>query len=129
MTSPLIIALDLDPKSALSLAKSLSPNDCKLKIGHQLFTAAGPNLIRELQELGFKIFLDLKYHDIPNTVSSAVSAAIDLEVWMLNIHASGGPEMIKAAVTAKEKFKNTETILLGVTILTSLDNACHYFGN
>ena len=123
MTNPLIIALDLSPESALSLAKSLSPNDCQLKVGHQLFTAAGPNLIRELQELGFKIFLDLKYHDIPNTVFSAVSAAINLDVWMLNVHASGGPEMIKAAVAAKEKSKNTEIKLLGGTILTSLDEA------
>ena len=104
MTSPLIIALDLDLNSAISLTKQLDPKDCQLKIGHQLFTSEGPKCIKRFQEMGFKIFLDLKYHDIPNTVFSAVSSAIDLGVWMINIHSSGGPEMIKAAVKGSGYF-------------------------
>mgnify|MGYP001502281309 CR=1 FL=1 len=123
MTSPLIIALDLDLNSAISLTKQLDPKDCQLKIGHQLFTSEGPKCIKRFQEMGFKIFLDLKYHDIPNTVFSAVSSAIDLGVWMINIHSSGGPEMIKAAVKAREESKQKDTLLLGVTILTSLEDS------
>ena len=123
MSSPIIIALDLDLHSALSLAKQLSPKDCQLKLGHQLFTSEGPNSVKRFQELGFKIFLDLKYHDIPNTIFSAVSSALDLGIWMLNVHASGGLEMINAAVSAREKSKKSSTILLGVTVLTSLDNS------
>ena len=123
MASPIIVALDLDLTSALSLAKQLNPKDCQLKLGHQLFTAEGPNSVKRFQELGFKIFLDLKYHDIPKTIFSAVSSALDLGIWMLNVHASGGLEMINAAVSAREKSKKSSTILLGVTVLTSLDNS------
>ena len=123
MTSPLIVALDLDLDSALSLTKNLNPEDCQLKIGHQLFTSAGPDSIKVFQDLGFKVFLDLKFHDIPNTVFSAVSSAIDLGVWMLNIHASGGSEMIQAAVLAKEESKNKKILIIGVTILTSLNDS------
>jgi len=123
MTSPLIVALDLDLDSALSLTKNLNPQDCQLKIGHQLFTSEGPDSIKIFQDLGFKVFLDLKFHDIPNTVFSAVSSALELGVWMLNIHASGGSEMIQAAVSAKEESKNRETLIIGVTILTSLNDS------
>ena len=121
MGSPLIVALDLDQKSALELAKKINPQDCKVKVGSQLFTSSGPKVIRELKNLGFEIFLDLKFHDIPNTVRKAVETAIEMGVWMLNVHSLGGKEMLKAAYEAKEA-ASFKPILIGVTILTSLDN-------
>jgi len=121
MGSPIIVALDLDQKSALELAKKINPQDCKVKVGSQLFTSSGPKVIRELKNLGFEIFLDLKFHDIPNTVRKSVETAIEMGVWMLNVHSLGGREMLKAAYEAKET-ASKKPILIGVTMLTSLDN-------
>jgi len=121
MGSPIIVALDSDQKSALKLANKIDPQDCKVKVGSQLFTASGPKVIQELKNLGFEIFLDLKFHDIPNTVRKAVETAIEMGVWMLNVHSLGGREMLKAAYEAKET-ASIKPILIGVTMLTSLDN-------
>ena len=121
MSSPIIVALDMDHKSALEFANKIDPQDCRVKIGSQLFTARGPKVVKELKNLGFEIFLDLKFHDIPNTVRKAVETAIEMGVWMLNVHSLGGKEMLKAAYEAKEK-ASIKPILIGVTMLTSLDN-------
>ena len=121
MKSPIIIALDMDIKSALKLAEKIDPAVCKLKVGSQLFTTSGPFVIEKLNDLGFDIFLDLKFHDIPNTVSKSVEAAVKMGVWMLNVHSLGGKEMLNAAYAVIEKSK-IKPLLLGVTILTSLNN-------
>lgn len=119
--SNLIVALDFDsPKAAVELAAQLDPNIVRLKVGKQLFTLAGPDVVRELQDQGFDIFLDLKFHDIPNTVAKAVRAAADLGVWMVNVHASGGTRMMRAA---KEALNDApyQPLLVAVTVLTSMD--------
>ena len=103
MDSPLIIALDLEPNEVLKFVKKIDPSDCQLKIGNQLFTSQGPDIVKRLQDNGFKVFLDLKYHDIPNTVYLAVSSALDLDVWMLNVHATGGEDMLRSAAQAKRE--------------------------
>ena len=90
MISPIIIALDLDYEDSLEFAKKIDPEHCRLKVGSQLFTQKGPQIIEELSALGFDIFLDLKFHDIPNTVASAVEVASEMGVWMLNVHNFGG---------------------------------------
>jgi len=120
MTSQIIVALDLERDLALDLAKSLDPNNCRLKVGSQLFTSAGPRIIEELSTLGFDIFLDLKFHDIPNTVAQSVKAASKLGVWMLNVHTSGGSTMMKAAKEATAGLANPP-LIIGVTMLTSLN--------
>jgi len=122
MSSPLIIALDLNNKEALKLAKKLDSKDCNLKVGSQLFTSGGPEIVLKLKDLGFNIFLDLKFHDIPNTVNQAVRSCLDLGIWMLNVHASGGAEMLRAS-TLPLKDKKQKPILIGVSVLTSLDEA------
>jgi orotidine-5'-phosphate decarboxylase len=119
MTSPIIVALDLEHDLALDLAKSLDPKNCRLKVGSQLFTSAGPRVIEQLSTLGFDIFLDLKFHDIPNTVAQSVKAASNLGVWMLNIHTSGGSTMMKAAKEATAGLVDPP-LIIGVTMLTSL---------
>lgn len=121
VSSPVIVALDypeLGP--ALDLAKSLDPGSCRLKVGKELFTAAGPVLIERLQGLGFELFLDLKFHDIPNTVAGALRSAAAMGVWMVNVHTSGGRRMLEASV---ETFAGLATppVLIGVTVLTSMD--------
>ena len=127
-TDPRIItALDLDdPGQALSLAERLDPELTRLKVGKQLFTLAGPSFVERLQQRGYDVFLDLKFHDIPNTVAGAVAAAASLGVWMVNIHASGGPRMMSAAREAIERMNPSAsdtggTRLIGVTVLTSHD--------
>ena len=120
MTSQIIVALDLERDLALDLAKSLDPNNCRLKVGSQLFTSAGPRIIEELSALGFDIFLDLKFHDIPSTVAQSVKAASNLGVWMLNVHASGGSIMMKAAKEATTGLVDPP-LIIGVTMLTSLN--------
>ena len=120
MTSPIIVALDLEHDLALGLAKSLDPNNCRLKVGSQLFTSAGPKVIEKLSTLGFDIFLDLKFHDIPNTVAQSVKAAANLGVWMLNVHASGGSVMMNAAKEATAELLKPP-LIIGVTMLTSLN--------
>ena len=121
MKSPIIVALDMESKRALELAKKLNPQECKVKVGSQLFTADGPIIIDKLNELGFDIFLDLKFHDIPNTVKKAVEVAIKMGVWMLNVHSLGGKEMLRAACEVVEK-ASIKPLLVGVTVLTSLND-------
>lgn len=117
----IIIALDYSEKDeALSLVDRLSPELCRLKVGKELFTAAGPTLIEQLQHKGFDVFLDLKFHDIPNTVASACRAAAKLGVWMLNVHALGGVNMMRAAREALDK-ESEPPLLIAVTILTSMN--------
>jgi orotidine-5'-phosphate decarboxylase len=116
-----IVALDYpDAASALQLVAGLSPDLCRLKVGKELFTRAGPQLVEELASRGFDVFLDLKFHDIPNTVASACHAAADLGVWMVNVHALGGERMLLAAREGLERAKHTP-LLIAVTILTSMD--------
>lgn len=117
--SPLIIALDFDDKAkAFELVDQLDPSQCRLKVGKESFTRFGPQFVECLQAKGFEIFLDLKFHDIPNTVAKACKAAADLGVWMLNVHALGGKQMMTAAADAIANVPN-KPILIGVTILTS----------
>lgn len=118
--SRVVVSLDYPVgKEALSLCQRLEPESCKLKVGKELFTREGPDLIEKLIKMGFDIFLDLKYHDIPNTVASACRVAADLGVWMLNVHASGGRTMMEAASEAIDKSSN-KPLLIGVTVLTSM---------
>jgi len=121
MKTQLIIALDFPTADmALNFAKQLSPAQCKLKIGFELFVAAGPDLVRQLVDAGFDVFLDLKFHDIPNTVAAACQAAAHLGVWMLNVHAAGGEPMLQAARASLSDFEQPPK-LLAVTVLTSMD--------
>lgn len=116
---PVIVALDFrDAASALAVADKLDPALCRVKVGKELFTSAGPELVGQLGKAGFDVFLDLKYHDIPNTVAGAVSAAADLGVWMVNVHACGGRAMLDAARKALPE--NGDTLLVAVTVLTSM---------
>lgn len=120
--SPVIVALDYaDQASALQMADQLDPALCRVKVGKELFTSTGPALVAALARRGFDVFLDLKFHDIPNTVAAAVSAAADLGVWMVNVHASGGPKMMAAARAALDKFGADAPLLIAVTVLTSMD--------
>ena len=124
MSEPrVIVALDFpEPKEALALAAKLDPARCNLKIGKESFTRGGPELVRNLVRDGFRLFLDLKFHDIPNTVAGACAAAADLGVWMMNVHASGGPQMMEAARRAVGDSVRRPH-LIAVTVLTSLDDA------
>ena len=123
MESPIIVALDFDDQdAALALADGLQPELCRLKVGKELFTRAGPQLLEQLHGRGFQVFLDLKYHDIPNTVAGAIRAASDLGVWMVNVHASGGRRMMEAAREAVSACP-TPPLLIAVTVLTSLSGA------
>jgi orotidine-5'-phosphate decarboxylase len=116
----IIIALDMDDqKKVLSFVKELNPALCRLKVGKELFTLYGPKLVKKLQKQGFSIFLDLKFHDIPNTVYKAVLAACQLNVWMLTIHTAGGSEMMRAARRAVDESVH-KPMLVAVTVLTSL---------
>ncbi|MDE3207951.1 MAG: orotidine-5'-phosphate decarboxylase, partial [Pseudomonadota bacterium] len=117
----LIIALDFhDARTALDFADRLNPDECRLKVGMELYTAAGPELIDTLARRGFDIFLDLKFHDIPNTVAAAVRVATGLGVWMVNVHALGGRRMLEAARDAVET-SGSRTKLVAVTLLTSMN--------
>jgi orotidine-5'-phosphate decarboxylase len=116
-----IVALDYaDAASALKLVRKLDPTSCRLKVGKELFTAAGPRLVEKLVNLGFGVFLDLKFHDIPNTVAKACEAASRLGVWMVNVHASGGEAMMLAAREGVDK-SGHKPFLIAVTVLTSMD--------
>lgn len=122
MIPPVIVALDYpEASAALDLAQRLSPELCRLKVGKQLFTSSGPALVDKLHQLGFDVFLDLKFHDIPNTVAGAVRAAAELGVWMVNVHASGGCRMMEAARGALESCSH-KPLLIGVTVLTSMSD-------
>ena len=116
----IIVAVDSpDFDSALRLVKPLSGEGCVFKVGLQLFTACGPAIVKEIQALGARVFLDLKFHDIPNTAKEAVRSAVALGVDMTTIHLSGGPEMVSESVMAAD---GTKTLVLGVSVLTSLDD-------
>lgn len=118
----IIVALDFpSAEDALLLVKKLNPDLCRLKVGKELFTAAGPQLIEKLTHQGFEVFLDLKFHDIPNTVASACKAAANLGVWMINVHALGGRKMLTAARDAIPH--GSATKLIAVTLLTSMDQS------
>jgi orotidine-5'-phosphate decarboxylase len=120
MSSRVIVALDYaDAQSAMALVDRLQPSACKLKVGKELFTAAGPALVAAIAQRGFDIFLDLKFHDIPNTVAQACKAAARLGVWMINVHALGGRGMMNAAREAIEGAPR-RPILIAVTVLTSM---------
>lgn len=117
----LMVALDYpSAHEALHLASQLNPANCGLKIGSELFTRCGPPLVRDLVQQGYKVFLDLKFHDIPNTVAAACTACADLGVWMINVHAAGGMKMMEAARSALDQFGRERPLLLAVTVLTSL---------
>jgi len=117
----IIVALDFPSQDpALALVDQLDPGKCRLKVGKELFTRSGPELVRALQSRGFDVFLDLKFHDIPNTTSSAVAAAADLGVWMVNVHASGGEKMMVACRERLESFGADKPLLIAVTVLTSM---------
>ena len=116
---PIIVALDFpDSASARSLVDRLDPELCRLKVGKELFTRTGPDFVRDLIKQDFDVFLDLKFHDIPNTVAGAVSAAVDLGVWMVNMHAGGGRAMLEATRNALSE--DSGTLLIAVTVLTSM---------
>jgi orotidine-5'-phosphate decarboxylase len=119
----IIVALDFaDASAAVACAAGLDPALCRVKVGKELYTRAGPRVVDELQSLGFDVFLDLKFHDIPNTVAGACRAAAALGCWMINVHASGGRAMLCAARESLESAR-PRPLLIAVTVLTSLDAA------
>lgn len=119
--TPVIVALDFaNEKDTLAFVRRLEPDLCQLKIGKELFTATGRNLAESLINQGFKLFLDLKYHDIPHTVAQACKVAADMGVWMVDMHASGGRRMMEAAAEAVANHAH-KPLLIGVTVLTSMD--------
>ena len=120
----IIVAVDADTiRQALAQIRLLNPELCHLKIGNILFTRYGPSFVEELMKKGYRVFLDLKFHDIPKTVAGACRAAVELGVWMINVHVSGGRLMIETVVNVlKSITSNKKLLILGVTILTSLDN-------
>lgn len=121
-TKPIIVALDFSSQaSCLSLVDQLDPALCRLKVGKEMFTHYGPMWVETLQERGFEIFLDLKFHDIPNTVAAALRVAADLGVWMVNVHASGGRKMLTASADALAAYQQ-RPLLTAVTVLTSLSD-------
>ncbi len=118
----ILVAMDFaNAQDCLSLADRLDPTYCRLKVGKELFTVAGPQVVEGLMKKGFDIFLDLKFHDIPNTTAKAVKAAAELGVWMVNVHASGGERMMAAARNELEKRSGPNPLLIGVTVLTSME--------
>ena len=123
LDSKIIVALDYaNAASALQIVNQLNPSLCKVKVGKELFTAAGPQLVETLVAKNFKVFLDLKFHDIPSTVAKACEAASQLGVWMLNVHASGGLDMMQAALEGVNKSANSPH-LIAVTVLTSMNQS------
>jgi len=121
MLTKIIVALDFsNEEQVFSLINVLEPTKCKLKIGKELFTSTGASLVRQVIAKGFDVFLDLKFHDIPNTVYKAISTACELGVWMVNVHASGGIAMMSAAKKAVDESKIHQPLLIGVTMLTSM---------
>ncbi|MEC8482371.1 MAG: orotidine-5'-phosphate decarboxylase, partial [Pseudomonadota bacterium] len=120
--SPIVVALDYPTiDQATAMAKRLDPKLCRVKVGKELFTKAGPAILEELHKLDFDVFLDLKFHDIPNTVANAVSVAAKEGVWMVNVHASGGRRMMEASANALAQIQDHNTLLIAVTVLTSMD--------
>ena len=119
---PIIVALDFpDAAAALAMAEQLNPAQCRVKVGKELFTAAGPQVVEALQTQGFEVFLDLKFHDIPNTAAGAVRSAAELGVWMVNVHAGGGRRMMEACREVLNSRNGHVPLLTAVTVLTSLE--------
>lgn len=119
--SKVIVALDYpNIDKALAFVDSIEPGSCHLKVGKEMFTLYGPDYVRQLHDRGHTVFLDLKFHDIPNTCARAVAAAAELGVWMVNVHISGGERMMLAARTALEPYGTSKPLLIGVTVLTSM---------
>ncbi|WP_394129898.1 orotidine-5'-phosphate decarboxylase [Shewanella maritima] len=119
----ILVALDYDNQTeALSLIDKLDPEMCRLKVGKEMFTLFGPDLVKQIHQRGFDLFLDLKFHDIPNTVAKAVAATAELGVWMTNVHASGGLAMMQAAKKALVPYGNDAPLLIAVTVLTSMSD-------
>ncbi|MDA0126823.1 orotidine-5'-phosphate decarboxylase [Vibrio sp. MarTm2] len=117
-----IVALDYDNQAdALAFVDRIDPSSCRLKVGKEMFTLFGPDFVKELHKRGFSVFLDLKFHDIPNTCSKAVRAAAELGVWMVNVHASGGERMMTASREILESYGKERPLLIGVTVLTSME--------
>ncbi|TPE48017.1 orotidine-5'-phosphate decarboxylase [Maribrevibacterium harenarium] len=122
--SPIVVALDYPTlDAALAMAQRLDPTLCRVKVGKELFTTAGPAILDGLHKLGFDVFLDLKFHDIPNTVAKAVEVAARQGVWMVNVHASGGRRMMEASANALASINDHNTLLIAVTVLTSMDQS------
>ncbi|MGV8842513.1 MAG: orotidine-5'-phosphate decarboxylase [Pseudomonas sp.] len=122
--TPLIVALDVSShQAALALADQLNPALCRVKVGKELFTRCGPPVIEALHSRGFEVFLDLKFHDIPHTTAMAVKAAAELGVWMVNVHCSGGLRMLAACRETLEGLSGAKPLLIGVTVLTSMERA------
>ncbi|WP_299018251.1 orotidine-5'-phosphate decarboxylase [uncultured Photobacterium sp.] len=119
-----IVALDYPSQDeALAFVDRIEPGSCRLKVGKEMFTFYGPDFVRKLHDRGHSVFLDLKFHDIPNTCSRAVAAAAELGVWMVNVHASGGERMMAASRDILEPYGKDRPLLIGVTVLTSMDAA------
>lgn len=119
-----IVALDYaSKKQALNFVEQIDPQLCRLKVGKEMFTLFGPEFVKGLHAQGFDVFLDLKFHDIPNTCAKAVSAAAELGVWMVNVHASGGERMMNAARESLEVYGDQRPLLIGVTVLTSFEKS------
>ncbi len=124
MNKRIIVALDYENiADALALVSQLDPNLCRVKVGKEMFTGFGPQFVQQLQLLGFEVFLDLKFYDIPNTVAKAVAMAADLGVWMVNLHASGGLKMMQSAKEILEPFGKQRPLLIAVTVLTSMSES------
>ncbi|MBP6121474.1 MULTISPECIES: orotidine-5'-phosphate decarboxylase [Providencia] len=122
--SPVIVALDYDnANDALAFVDRIDPRDCRLKVGKEMFTFNGPQFVKSLHQRGFDVFLDLKFHDIPNTVARAVAASAEMGVWMVNVHAGGGARMMEAARQALEAYGKDAPLLTAVTVLTSMDES------
>ena len=120
----IIVALDYpEQAAAIKMADRLNPELCRVKVGKELFTRAGPEVVEKLHAKGFDVFLDLKYHDIPNTTAKAVRAAAEMGVWMVDLHAGGGRSMMQAARNELDKINNHRTLLIAVTVLTSMERA------
>jgi orotidine-5'-phosphate decarboxylase len=126
----ILVALDYDNTAdAVALAQQLDPKACRLKVGKELFTSAGPDVVKALVAMGFDVFLDMKFHDIPNTVAHAVKAAAEMGVWMVNVHASGGTRMMSAAREMLDGLAldglalDRKPLLIAVTVLTSMDES------
>lgn len=116
-----VVALDFDNQAdAFAFVDKIQPSDCRLKVGKEMFTYFGPDFVKALVERGFDVFLDLKFHDIPNTVAKAVTAAAELGVWMVNVHASGGLAMMQKAKEALAPYGDKAPLLIAVTVLTSM---------
>ena len=123
MTSKIIVALDYEKESdALALVDQIDPNLCRLKVGKEMFTTLGMNFVKQLHQRNFDVFLDLKYHDIPNTVARAVRSAADLGVWMVDLHASGGLRMMEEAKRILEPYGKDAPLIIAVTVLTSMED-------